>query len=203
VVSFADYGPQRRVRHTTFSGVQANTVPTKALWDGGPPSDTFWPVTPDKIHLLRKSFSRVEPKAQIAVLSFYRRLFELAPELRPLFRTGIEEQSSRYVEALSFAVNLTDRPALLRAELRQLGARHVIYGVQEEHYDVVVRAMMEMIADVLGSEFTPATRAVWQEFFDLVADAMKQGAAIYLERDAEARKQAGAPPEPAVQTAKK
>jgi hemoglobin-like flavoprotein len=160
-------------------------------------------VTPDQIHLLRKSFSHVEPKAQIAVISFYRRLFELAPGLRPLFRTSIEEQSTKYVEMLSLAVNLTDRPAILKAEMRQLGARHVIYGVQDEHYDVVVRALVEMIADVLGSEFTPTIRAVWQEFFDMIADAMKQGAATYLARDAEARKATGVAPEPALHAAKK
>jgi hemoglobin-like flavoprotein len=154
-------------------------------------------VTPDQIHLLRKSFPHVEPKAQIAVISFYRRLFELAPHLRPLFRTGIEEQSSKYVEMLSLAVSLTDRPAILQTEMRQLGARHVIYGVEDHHYDVVVRALMEMVADVLGSEFRPAVRAVWQEFFDMIADAMKQGAAIFHARDAEARKRAGAPPDPA------
>jgi hypothetical protein len=45
---------------------------------------------------------------------------------------------------------------------------------------------------VLGSEFTPATRAAWQEFFDFVAEAMKRGAAIYLARDAEALASASA-----------
>ena len=141
-------------------------------------------MTPDQIHLLRKSFSQVEPKAQIAVLSFYRRLFELAPGLRPLFRTSIEEQSARFVEMLSLAVNLTDRPESLETELRQLGARHVIYGVKEEYYEIFVRALMEMLADVLGSQFTPATRAAWQEFFTFTVEAMKRGAAIYLAQDA-------------------
>lgn len=144
-------------------------------------------MTPDQIHLLRKSFSRVEPQAQIAVLSFYRHLFLLAPELKPLFRTSIEEQSSRLVEFLSLAVNLTDRPASLETELRQLGARHVLYGVKEEHYDLFLRALMEMLGNVLGSKFTPATRAAWHEFLTFMANAMKQGAAIYLARDAEAQ----------------
>jgi hemoglobin-like flavoprotein len=141
-------------------------------------------VTPDQIHLLRKSFSHVEPKAHIAVLSFYRRLFEIAPGLRPLFRTSIEEQSAKLVEMLSLTVNLTDRPERLEMELRQLGARHVLYEVKDEHYDIFGRALMAMLADVLGSAFTPATRAVWEEFFTFVADAMKRGAAVYLAQDA-------------------
>jgi hemoglobin-like flavoprotein len=153
-------------------------------------------MTPDQIHVLRKSFHRVEPQAQIAVLSFYRRLFEIAPELKPLFKTSIEEQSTRLVEMLSLAVNLTDRPASLETELRQLGARHVLYEVKDEYYDFFGRALMEMLADVLGPEFTPATRAAWQVFFDFVADAMKKGAAIYLARDAAALASANATKQP-------
>jgi hemoglobin-like flavoprotein len=141
-------------------------------------------VTPDQIHLLRKSFSHVEPKAHIAVLAFYRRLFELAPGLRSLFRTSIEEQSARLVEMLSLTVNLTDRPETLEKELRQLGARHVIYGVTDDYYDIFVRALTEMLAEVLGPQFTPATRAVWEEYLTFIADAMKRGAAIYLAQDA-------------------
>jgi hemoglobin-like flavoprotein len=149
-------------------------------------------MTPDQIHLLRKSFSRVEPKAQLAALSFYRRLFEAAPELKPMFRASIEEQAAKLVEMLRLAVNLTDRRESFETELRQLGARHVIYGVLDEHYDIFVGALMDMLADVLGEHFTPATRAAWQEFFDFTSSCMKQGAAIYLARDAAARASATA-----------
>lgn len=143
-------------------------------------------MTPDQIHLLRKSFARVESKAQIAALAFYRRLFELAPEVRPLFRASIEEQASKLMEMLALAVNLTDRPGSLETELRQLGARHVVYGVQDDQYDVVGRALMDMLSDVLGSDFTAATRAAWTEFYSFTSTAMKQGAAIYLAQDAAA-----------------
>lgn len=144
-------------------------------------------MTPDQIHVLRKSFARVESQAQIAALAFYRRLFELAPEVRPLFTSGIEEQASKLMETLALAVNLTDRPGSLETELRQLGARHVMYGVVDEQYDVVGRALLDMLSDVLGSDFTPATRAAWTEFYTFVADTMKQGAAIYIARDEAAR----------------
>lgn len=133
-------------------------------------------MSPDQIHLLRKSFARVEPQAQIAALSFFRRLFELAPEVRPLFKSGIEEQSTKFVEMLVLAVNLTDRPGSLETELRELGARHLEYGTKDAHYDLVGRALLDMLSDVLGSDFTPATRAAWTEFYAFMADCMKKGA---------------------------
>jgi hemoglobin-like flavoprotein len=149
-------------------------------------------MTPDQIHVLRKSFDRVEPQAQIAALSFYRRLFEMAPQFRPLFRTSIEEQAAKFMEMLSLAVHLTDRPARMETELRQLGARHVLYEVKDEYYEIVGRALMGMLADVLGAEFTPAARSAWEDFYTEMSDAMKRGAAIYLARDAEAQKAASA-----------
>ena len=116
-------------------------------------------MTPDQIHLLRRSYARVEPQAQLAALSFYKRLFELAPELRPLFTTSIESQATKMVDMLTLAVNLTDRPESLETEMRQLGARHVAYGMKDEHYDLIRRALIDTLGDVLGPDFTPATRA--------------------------------------------
>lgn len=137
-------------------------------------------MTPDQIHLLRKSFSQIESQSQIAALSFYRRLFELAPGLRPLFKSGIEEQSRKFIEMLTLAVSLTDRPGALETELRELGARHLDYGTSEEHYSLVGRALLGMLADMLGTDFTPATRAAWTEFYTGMADAMKKGATASL-----------------------
>jgi len=141
-------------------------------------------MTPDQIHLLRKSFARVEPQAQIAVLSFYKRLFEMAPDLRPLFKTSIEAQATKFVEMLALVVHLTDQPASFQKELRQLGARHVIYGVKDEQYAMVGRALMQMLADVLGPEFTPVTRAAWETFYSAMATEMKLGSALVSAIDA-------------------
>ncbi len=134
-------------------------------------------MSPDQIHLLRRSFAKVEPHATVAALAFYRRLFELAPEVRPLFRSDIESQSAKLMNMLALAVSLTDRPATLEGELRDLGARHVDYGTRDEHYAVVGAALLDMLATVLGEEFTPATRAAWEEFYGLVSKAMRQGGA--------------------------
>jgi hemoglobin-like flavoprotein len=134
-------------------------------------------MSPDQIHLLRRSFARLEPHAKIAALAFYRRLFELAPAVRPLFKSDIESQSAKLMEMLSVAVSLTDRPDSLEDELRELGARHLEYGTREEHYEVVGSALLDMLATVLGDDFTPETRAAWTEFYGFIADSMKKGAA--------------------------
>ena len=134
-------------------------------------------MTADQIHLLRKSFARVEPQAQVAALVFYRRLFELDPALRPLFKTDIEVQGRKLMDMLGVALSLTEQPATLEKELLNAGARHVRYGTMDAHYPTVGQAMLDMLAEVLGDEFTPATREAWTAFYVFASETMKRGAA--------------------------
>lgn len=152
-------------------------------------------MTPDQIHLLRRSFAKVEPHAEIAALAFYRRLFELAPQVRPLFKNDIESQAAKLMEMIALAVSLTDRPESMGGDLRDLGARHLDYGTEDAHYAVVGAALLDMLAEVLGEDFTPATRAAWTEFFGLISTKMLEGAAAA--RIDRARKEPGSSKAPA------
>ncbi len=130
-----------------------------------------------EIHLIRKTFAEVERPTHVAALIFYRRLFTMAPALRPMFKTGVEEQSRKLMEMLSFAVSRLDAPEVLLPELEALGARHVGYGVQEFHYEIVGGALLGMLQETLGEKFTPEVAAAWTKLYALIADTMKIGAA--------------------------
>lgn len=130
-----------------------------------------------QILLVRKSFTAVERHAEISALVFYRRLFELAPQVRPMFKTDIHEQSKKLMDMLAAALNLLERPAELVGELEQMGARHAGYGTRPEHYAVVRRALLDMLGEVMGTSFTPETRAAWDELYDAIEAAMLRGAA--------------------------
>lgn len=133
-------------------------------------------MTADQIHILRKSFDRVEQQGEVAALLFYRRLFELDPSLRALFQAPITEQGAKLLEMLAFSLSIIDRPAILEAELLASGVRHVQYGARDEHYDLVKKALMDTLAGVLGKELTSETRQAWETLLDYVCDTMKRGA---------------------------
>jgi nitric oxide dioxygenase len=129
-----------------------------------------------QIHLIRKSFAVVERQADVAALVFYRRLFELSPQLRPLFKTYIHDLSKKLIDTLSAALAMLERPAELVGELEELGARHVGYGTRPEHYPVARRALLDMLAEVMGGGFTVEMRAAWDELYDAIEAAMLRGA---------------------------
>lgn len=131
----------------------------------------------EQIHLVRRTFALVERQRQVAALVFYRRLFAADPSLRPMFKTDIEQQAVKLMEILAVAVSLLEQPAVLAAELEQLGARHVGYGVKEEHYATVGGALIGMLSDILGESFDAPSQAAWTALFGFVRDSMLRGAA--------------------------
>lgn len=133
-------------------------------------------MTPDQVHLIRKSFAELTRHDHIAALVFYRRLFEIDPALRPMFTSNIEEQAKKLIDMLGVLIAMLERPIGLDMELRAMGARHVGYGVKDEHYATVAGALLDMLSEVLGDKFTPETKAAWVALYGAVETTMKRGA---------------------------
>jgi hemoglobin-like flavoprotein len=134
-------------------------------------------MTPDQVYLIRKSFAELSRHDHVAALVFYRRLFEIDPALRPLFVGDIEQQAKKLIDMLAALISMIERPVGLDMELRAMGARHLDYGVKDEHYATVGAALIDMLSEVLGGKFTPQMRESWLALYGAVEATMKRGAA--------------------------
>ena len=134
-------------------------------------------MTPEQVHLIRKSFAELSRHEHIAALVFYRRLFEIDPDLKRLFKGDIEEQSKKLLEMLGVLIAMLERPLGLELELKAMGLRHAGYGVKDEHYAMVGRALLDMLAETLDRGFTPEVREAWTALYGAVETVMKLGAA--------------------------
>ena len=81
-------------------------------------------MTPEQIQLVRSSFAKVAAMQDEAAALFYRRLFELDPSLRPLFKGDITAQGAKLMTALEGVVGSLDQLPRLLPTLRELGRRH-------------------------------------------------------------------------------
>ena len=52
-------------------------------------------MTPTQVKLIQDSFAKVAPISEQAAALFYGRLFEIAPEVKPLFKGDMTEQGER------------------------------------------------------------------------------------------------------------
>jgi hemoglobin-like flavoprotein len=130
-------------------------------------------MTPDQIALLRSSFDKVRPISEAAAALFYGRLFEIAPEVRPLFKADINQQGRKLMATLSVVVNgIDDLPTLLPA-VRHLGARHAGYGIADAHFTPVGSALIWTLEQGLGDDFTPETREAWVTAYGTLSGVMK------------------------------
>lgn len=135
-------------------------------------------MTAEQIESVRNSFASVEGRAELIGLLFYKRLFELAPELQPLFRHDIEAQAHKFMQMLQTSVLLADSPDLLVPTLESMGRRHTVYGVRDDHYRVIGQAFLWALAEALGSELTPRALNSWTVFYQFLAATMQNGTAL-------------------------
>lgn len=134
-------------------------------------------MTAQQVFLIRKSFAEFSRHEHVAALVFYRRLFQIDPALRPLFKGDIEEQSRKLLDMLGVLIAMLERPLGLELELKAMGSRHAGYGVKDEHYATVGAALLDMLAETLGDAFTPEVREAWTTLYGVVEVTMKAGAA--------------------------
>ncbi len=133
-------------------------------------------MTSRDITLVKESFRKLAPIADQAAALFYARLFELDPSLRHLFHNDMEAQEKKLMQMIGVAVESLDRIEALVPLLGQLGARHVGYGVRDEHYATVGTALLWALEKSLGREFTSDVKSAWSETYALIATTMTAGA---------------------------
>ena len=125
-----------------------------------------------QVDLVRSSFARLPQDADTVGSLFYALLFKIDPGLRPLFKGDMQRQSKLLVTMISTAVENLDRLDLVLSAVRDLGRRHVGYGVKEGDYDTVETALLLTLAQALGGDFTPEVRQAWITCYRMLAEVM-------------------------------
>jgi hemoglobin-like flavoprotein len=126
---------------------------------------------------LETSFDLIAPRGDELMDEFYARLFEAAPAVKPLFaHTDLQRQKTMLLGTLVLLRKSLRNLDAIVPKLRELGARHVEYGAQPEHYPVVGEALIGAMAAVAGSAWRSEYELAWGEAFGVVAGAMMAGA---------------------------
>jgi len=106
------------------------------------PSDH--PLTYKQKQLVQGTWEKVTPIAETAAEIFYTKLFELDPEVKPLFKeSDMKEQGKKLMQ--------------------MIGA---------EHYGTVASALLFTLDKGLGEDFTEETKEAWTITYTTLADLM-------------------------------
>src|SRR3954447_14981618 len=127
----------------TINYRQTRAFPLEQSWC----ARVHWPargisMSPEQVQAVQNSFRTLEPVAESAMMKFYDRLFEVDPTLRTMFRSSREEQAKKLAMVVGVVVKSLDRPEQILGAVKELGRRHLAYGVTDAHYDAVGAALL-------------------------------------------------------------
>jgi len=129
------------------------------------------------INALETSFDHIAARGDELMDVFYARLFAVAPGVKPLFAgADLKRQKGMLLAALVLLRRSLRDLDSVTPKLRDLGARHVRYGAQPEHYPVVGDVLISSMAKIAGEAWTVEYELAWTEAFAVVAGAMLDGA---------------------------
>ncbi len=117
----------------------------------------------------------VPVKDQTAEL-FYRKLFQMDPEMKPLFKGDMKAQGDKFVAPINLVVNSLNNLDHVAPELQDMSRRQLDYGVKTEHYDTVGNALLWTLEQGLGNEFTDEVKTAWTTAYGIVASTMVDAA---------------------------
>jgi len=129
-------------------------------------------MTPEQVTLVQESFAKVVPIADQAAVIFYDRLFEVAPQVKPMFTGDMAEQRRKLMAMLSTVVAGLSRLETILPAASALATRHVTYGAQPAHYPVVGSALLWTLEKGLGEAWTPDVADAWTEAYGTLSGYM-------------------------------
>lgn len=129
-----------------------------------------------QIELVQQSFAQAERFRPHLIVTFYTELFAIEPSLKALFKGDMELQRRKLAGLLKRVIESLHQPDALLPDVRALAIRHVGYGVEERHYDLVGKALVRALKHELGGAFTDETRAAWIAAYQWLAGEMRRAA---------------------------
>ncbi len=144
-------------------------------------------MTPAQLRVLQRSFAKIEPMADHFGSVFYGRLFTIAPEIIPMFRTDLKAQQAKFMKVITEVVHLHLRSMVSLPVTAQAGGSavlpgsfwsgklHAAYGVRMEDYAIMKSALVWALEKTLGPDCTDEVKDAWSTAYDIVVAAMQEG----------------------------
>jgi hemoglobin-like flavoprotein len=135
-------------------------------------------MTQKQIELVKSSWSLVTTIDPVVVGDlFYNRLFEIAPQVKHMFRNPMPEQSKKLIAMIGYVIAKLDKLEDIIGEVGKLAQRHNAYGVKPEHYTVVGSALIWTLEKGLGENWNEEVKDAWIKCYTILSNAMIAAAA--------------------------
>ena len=136
---------------------------------------TASPMSAEDIRYVRETYLAVEPASDLVATLFFRRLDEIAPEVRPFLGEDVGEQRKQLLISIGLAVAALDRFDDIVPALKLLGSKYRAVGVTEFHYGAVGEALIWTLKQSLGPKWSSNSEDAWTAMCTRIAEEMTAG----------------------------
>ena len=133
-------------------------------------------MTPEQKQIVKDTWEQVLPIQETAASLFYGRLFEIYPEVKPMFKGDMQQQGEKLMKMLDQAVGSLDNLDALVTPLKEAGKAHKGFGVKAEDYDKVGESLLWTLQQGLGDAYSPAVEDAWSSTYTSLSAVMIDGA---------------------------
>ncbi|MEL6945496.1 MAG: globin domain-containing protein [Bacteroidota bacterium] len=128
-------------------------------------------MTQQEIRLVQESVEKILPQTREMGDLLYQRLFEIAPEVKSLFKTDIATQSRKLMSILVHIIANLDQLDKLSEEFKDLASKHHDYQITPEHYRFLKSAFLWTLEQKL-SNWSIDLENAWRVAYDTLVGAM-------------------------------
>ncbi|NXF85815.1 NGB protein, partial [Eubucco bourcierii] len=140
--------------------------------------------------LIRETWQRVSGSPVQHGLVLFTRLFDLDPDLLPLFQYNCKQFASpqeclsapefldhirKVMLVIDAAVSHLEDLSSLEEYLYNLGKKHQAVGVKVDSFSTVGESLLYMLEKCLGTAFSPDVQEAWSRLYGAVVKAMRRG----------------------------
>lgn len=106
--------------------------------------------------------------------TFYFHLFELLPEVKPMFKRRISSQGKMLANIIKFIVsNIEDTSSVFTLTMEELAAVHNVTGVSAHYYSILGIVLIHAIRECCGPEnYTELIRVAWIKVYSRMMEVM-------------------------------
>ncbi|RHY62256.1 hypothetical protein DYB30_001723 [Aphanomyces astaci] len=99
--------------------------------------------------------------------TFYNILFEMAPSLRPIFRSSMTVQGKSLAGIIKTLATVINGANIVKAS-QELAKRHLKYGAKKDHYTAVGQILLQTLEIVSGDKWTPEISTAYLTAYSLI-----------------------------------
>lgn len=120
----------------------------------------------------------------------FMRMFQERPDLLELFGygglcddvlgqdrelpKGLKLHSHIVIRTIGECVSVKNKMETMVPFLRSIGDKHTVAGVEDSHYELLFRCLMEILADELGDDWNTETQDAWDLVYHSVSSIIKR-----------------------------